>query len=1108
MANRDTLNITPEELQGLQTNTNNIRNVCIVAHVDHGKTTLSDSLISTNGIISSRSAGKIRYMDHTKEEQVRGITMKASSISLLYVPSASSETTISRAGATPTSDKYLVNLIDSPGHMDFSSEVSSALRICDGCVVLVDVLEGVCIQTRAVLRQAWAEKVKPVLVLNKIDRLITELCMTAQEAYDHMVKVLQQVNVVSGTLWAAEVMEMKERALAAAAEASKSGAVTEEGTVDEDLWDKLSDADVYFSPEKGNVVFGSAYDGWGFRINHFADLYSKKWGVKRELLQKTLWGDYYFNPKTKKVHTKPFAKNALPMAVQLMFNSVWEVYNAITPVRDQEKLAKIAKALNLTITAREMGHEDAQTVAQAFMARWLPVSNAVLDMVVDHLPNPIDAQKVRIPHLYKPIPVPGKEEEIKQISASLERCDSSDDAPIVGFVSKVFAIPNDQLMLDMRVSGGIVMPRPRPQKRDGESTSTASEQPPAAAPAPQPQALERGGTSFIAMARLFSGVLRPGDKLNLLGVRYNPGASMEKHRIEVVVPNLFMLMGRSLQPLQEVRAGQVFGIGGQEAVSQIVKTATISSTPVCTSFDSMKNKGNPIVRVAVEPENPSELPQLERGLQLLYLADPAVSTSVLENGELVVAALGELHLHRCLSMLTEDFAKIKIKVSPPIVSFRESVISALSREHTQEFVQETAERSVKITVRCRPLPLEITNYLESNQDLTRRFIERAQGASDVEAFASVQSYRDELRALFEAAGPEWSSVFNATSSKIWAFGPKRVGPNLLINSIPSYHSSPFWRSITESSASVPLSLVDGAVVLPANETSTLPQETLKYFYALQQLDNGIRAGFQLATKAGPLCDEPMFGVAFEVLNVDFVDPATESAVPQKRKTIKVDEDGFPISDDEDEDEDSQAQPDAEKKLLDPSVITKDNTSSLQWAETAALHQQTGRLSGFVISSMRQACREAFLRREQRLVEAMYLCAVQTNAEGAGKVYGFLSKRRAKILTEEMHEGSSIIVVMAYLPAAESFGFAEELFRKTSGAASAQLEFDHWGILDEDPNFVPTTEEELEEFGDNLGGIAPNLARKHIDAVRRRKGLPVKEKKVAAPEKQRNLAKKK
>jgi ribosome assembly protein 1 len=100
-----------------------------------------------------------------------------------------------------------MNLIDSPGHVDFSCEVSTAVRISDGCLVLVDVIEGVCIQTIAVLRQAWAEKVKPILVINKIDRLIYDLLMTPQEAYDHIKKVLEQVNVVTGTLFAEEMMK-------------------------------------------------------------------------------------------------------------------------------------------------------------------------------------------------------------------------------------------------------------------------------------------------------------------------------------------------------------------------------------------------------------------------------------------------------------------------------------------------------------------------------------------------------------------------------------------------------------------------------------------------------------------------------------------------------------------------------------------------------------------------------------------------------------------------------------------------------------------------------------------------------------------------------------
>ena len=178
----------------LQKRTDNIRNICILAHVDHGKTTLTDSLIVSNGIISQRLAGKIKYMDSREEEQERKITMKSSSISLLY--SHNHEET-----GVKEELPYLINLIDSPGHVDFSMEVSSALRLCDGAIVVVDVIEGVCIQTNAVLKQAWDEKVRPVLVLNKIDRLFRELNCDAHTAYIHLKKVLGQVNAVWSTFW-------------------------------------------------------------------------------------------------------------------------------------------------------------------------------------------------------------------------------------------------------------------------------------------------------------------------------------------------------------------------------------------------------------------------------------------------------------------------------------------------------------------------------------------------------------------------------------------------------------------------------------------------------------------------------------------------------------------------------------------------------------------------------------------------------------------------------------------------------------------------------------------------------------------------------------------
>ena len=128
------------KLAKLQHSVENIRNIYILAHVDHGKTSLDDSLVATNGVISSRLAGKLRYIDSKKYKQERGITMKSSAIALFYLAEGK---------------EYLVNLIDSPGHMDFSSEVSTLVRLCDGAILVMDVVEGVQPQTKVVLRQAW-----------------------------------------------------------------------------------------------------------------------------------------------------------------------------------------------------------------------------------------------------------------------------------------------------------------------------------------------------------------------------------------------------------------------------------------------------------------------------------------------------------------------------------------------------------------------------------------------------------------------------------------------------------------------------------------------------------------------------------------------------------------------------------------------------------------------------------------------------------------------------------------------------------------------------------------------------------------------------------------
>jgi len=268
--------------------------------------------------------------------------MESSAISLYF-----SLLRRSAPDAQPEQKEYLINLIDSPGHIDFSSEVSTASRLCDGALVLVDAVEGVCSQTVTVLRQTWIEKLKPLLVINKMDRLVTELKMSPAEAYTHLNKLIEQVNAVMGSFFQGERMEddlrwrekIEERLNAAAtakkSDTSSSGlengdAIDTTNTPAE--YEEKDDEDIYFAPEKNNVIFSSAIDGWAFTVRQFASLYERKLGIKRSVLEKVLWGDFFLDPKTKRVlgskHLK--GRHLKPMFVQLVLENIWAVYEATT----------------------------------------------------------------------------------------------------------------------------------------------------------------------------------------------------------------------------------------------------------------------------------------------------------------------------------------------------------------------------------------------------------------------------------------------------------------------------------------------------------------------------------------------------------------------------------------------------------------------------------------------------------------------------------------------------------------------------------------------------------------------------------------------------------
>jgi len=168
-----------ERVTVLMNEPENVRNIGIVAHIDHGKTTLTDNILAGAGMISKELAGKQLFTDSDEEEQERGITIDSACVSMVHEFEG---------------DEYLINLIDTPGHVDFGGDVTRAMRAVDGAVVVVDAVEGTMPQTETVLRQALKEHVRPVLFINKVDRLINELQVDSQEMQVRLGKVIDHVN--------------------------------------------------------------------------------------------------------------------------------------------------------------------------------------------------------------------------------------------------------------------------------------------------------------------------------------------------------------------------------------------------------------------------------------------------------------------------------------------------------------------------------------------------------------------------------------------------------------------------------------------------------------------------------------------------------------------------------------------------------------------------------------------------------------------------------------------------------------------------------------------------------------------------------------------------
>jgi len=286
----------------------NIRNIAICAHIDHGKTTFSDNLLAGAGMMSKEDAGKALKLDFHEDEQERGITIDTAAVSMVH---------------TFENNEYLINLLDTPGHVDFGGDVTRAMRASDGAIVLVDAVESIMPQTETVLRQALRELVKPTLFINKVDRLIKELQLTPEQMQERFLKIITAVNKL--------IMEIAPKGYG-------------------EKWQ--------VNVQDGSVCFGSAFHNWALSIT-----FMQKKGIT--------------------------------------FKEVIEAY-----------------------TSQDDKYKE--------LANKAPLHEVVLNMVIQHLPDPVDAQGYRIPKIWH-----GDIES--EDGKSLIKCDSN--GPLYFVITKIVIDP-------------------------------------------------------------------------------------------------------------------------------------------------------------------------------------------------------------------------------------------------------------------------------------------------------------------------------------------------------------------------------------------------------------------------------------------------------------------------------------------------------------------------------------------------------------------------------------------------------------------------------------------------------------------------------------------
>jgi len=594
------VNFTAEQMRAIMDYKHNLRNMSVIAHVDHGKSTLTDSLVCKAGIISAKHAGTARYTDTRADEQERGITIKSTGISMFFEYDLAAQSLVKSdiktaddgsATAVDIGNKsFLINLIDSPGHVDFSAEVTAALRVTDGALVVVDCIEGVAVQTGTVLRQAMAERVKPVLMVNKVDRALLELQLTGEEIYQNMVKAIENVNVIIESY-------------------------------------KFGDFNWQVEPVLGTVAFGSGLHQWGFTLKTFAAFYAAKFNSTVEKMSEKLWGDWVFvtaDGKSKWITSNTVNTNrgvdrdsgSKRAFVAFIMDPIIGMFQAVMNnelnKKGVPKAFNMAENVGVTLSEEVKKSLTGKALLKYIMQKWIPAADAILEMIVIHLPSPAVAQAYRVDTLYD-----GPLDD--EAATAIRTCDTSEGAPLMMYISKM--IPG-------------------------------------------------ADNRFTAFGRVFSGKIGTGQKVRILGPNYTPGKKTDL--FSKSIQRVVIMMGRYTETVADIPAGNTCGLIGVDAY--LVKSGTITTSETACCIKTLKFAVSPVVRVAVAVKNSADLPKLVEGLKKLSKSDPMVRCETTEAGEHIIAGCGELHLEICLKDLQEDFMKgAPLTITPPVVTYCETI---------------------------------------------------------------------------------------------------------------------------------------------------------------------------------------------------------------------------------------------------------------------------------------------------------------------------------------------------------------------------------------------------------------------------------------------------